>query len=67
MHIVGMSLRWILPLLVRWLGAFPALAQVESVTVTALREKQIQQYVESRAVPSHAAGKLGRWETAASA
>jgi hypothetical protein len=56
-------LRRFLPLLVVGLGAFPALAQVESITVTALREKQIRQYVESRAVPSRVAGKLGRWET----
>src|SRR4051794_38586377 len=44
------------------LGAFPAMAQVESVTVTAVREKQIQQYVESHAVASRVAGKIGRWE-----
>ncbi len=56
-------MRRFLPLLVVGLGAFPALAQVESITVTALREKQIRQYVESRAVPSRVAGKLGRWET----
>jgi len=40
-----------------------AQAPPESVTVTALREKQIQQYVESHAVPSRVAGKIGRWET----
>lgn len=45
------------------LGALPVLAQVESVTVTAVREKQIRQYVDSHAVPSHVAGKLGRWES----
>jgi len=37
-------------------------APTESVTVTALRQKQIQQYVESHAVPSRMAGKIGRWE-----
>jgi len=64
MSLVVVSIqRRILPFLVLILGAFPALAEVESVTVTALREKQIQQYVEARAVPSRAAGKLGRWET----
>ena len=54
-----------MPLLALGLGALPALAQsrVESVTSTALREKQIQQYVESHVVPSRVAGKVGRWET----
>lgn len=45
------------------LSSYPALAQVESVTVIALREKQIQQYVESHAVPSRIVSKIGRWET----
>ncbi len=36
---------------------------VESVTVTALRVTQIQQYVESHAAASRVAGKIGRWET----
>jgi hypothetical protein len=62
-HVVGLSLRRFLPLLAVGLSAFPALAQVESVTSTALREKLIQQYVESHAVPSRVAGKIGRWET----
>ncbi|MBW8708339.1 MAG: hypothetical protein JF627_03605 [Alphaproteobacteria bacterium] len=31
--------------------------------MTAVREKQIQQYVESHAVASRVAGKLGRWES----
>ena len=45
-------------------GALPALAQpaTESVTVTALREKQIQDYVQSHAAPSVRLGKIGRWE-----
>jgi len=62
-YVVVISRCPILPLLLLGLGAFPALAQVESVTVTATRDKQIQQYVQARAVPSRAAGKLGRWET----
>jgi len=52
-----------LPVLAMGLGASPAPAQVESVTSTALREKLIQQYVESHAVPSRVAGKIARWET----
>jgi hypothetical protein len=63
MHVVTTLLRFVLPLLAIGLGVFPALAQVESVTVRALREKQIQQYVETHAVPSRVAGKIGRWET----
>src|SRR5690348_484116 len=63
MSVVGLVLRRLLPALTVGIIAFPALAQVESVTVTALREKQIQQYVESHAVPSRVAGKIGRWET----
>ena len=34
----------------------------ESVTVTALRERQMQAFVESRAAPSLRLGKLERWE-----
>lgn len=52
-----------MPLLAIGLGSSAALAQVESVTSTALREKLIQQYVESHAVPSRVANKVGRWET----
>ena len=63
MHIVDSFLRRFLPLLAVGLGAVPVLAQVETVTSTALREKQIRQYVESHAVPSRIAGKIGRWET----
>lgn len=63
MHIVGLFLPRFLPLLAIGLAAVPALAQVESVTSRAVREKQIQQYVESHAVPSRVAAKIGRWET----
>jgi hypothetical protein len=63
MYVVKILLRSFLPLLAVGLGAFPTLAQVESITVTAAREKQIRQYVESRAAPSRVAEKLGRWET----
>jgi hypothetical protein len=58
-------MRCYLPFLALLMGPLPALAQssVESVTATALREKQIQQYVESHAVPSRVASKIGRWET----
>ena len=56
-------LRRFLPLLALAAAALPAMAQVESVTSTALREKQIQQYVESHAVPSRHLGKIGRWES----
>src|SRR3954462_9214506 len=63
MRVVISLLRLFLLLPTVGLGGFPALAQVESVTVTALRQKQIQQYVESHAVPSRMAGKIGRWET----
>ena len=34
----------------------------ESVTATALRERQMQDFVESRATPSFRLGKLERWE-----
>ena len=37
-------------------------ASTESVTVTALRERQMQAFVESRAAPSLRLGKLERWE-----
>jgi hypothetical protein len=59
-------MRIITCLLLLSLPAAMAAAQTlptESVTVTTLREKQIQQYVESRAVPSRVAEKLTRWET----
>jgi hypothetical protein len=49
------------------IATLPALAQsqppAENVTVTALQEKQIQDYVQSHAVPSRSLGKIGRWET----
>ena len=64
MHMVGRVLRRLLPVLAVGAIAFPALAQqTESVTSTALREKLIQQYVESHVVPSRVAGKIGRWES----
>src|SRR5690349_157458 len=63
MRMVGIVLRLLLSLPALGAIAFPAFAQVESVTSTALREKQIQQYVESHAVASRVAGKIGRWET----
>ena len=65
MPIVGRALRRILPLLAcAALPALAALAQptVESVTSTAVREKQIQQYVDTQSVASRIAGKIGRWE-----
>jgi hypothetical protein len=63
MRIVVLRLRRFLPVLALAAAALPALAQVESVTSTALREKQIRQYVESHAVPSRRLGKIGRWES----